>query len=119
MHPSFSFSEETVGFLIEDGVFDKERSEELFAEISKKIKRFGKINLYLEDQGIDKFTLPAISDNVLFKHENKEKLNKVALVSDRKWIHACATVENLFLPIAVKSFTVDERMEAMSWIMEK
>lgn len=118
MNSSFSFSERTVGFLIEDGVFDKERANKLFMEISEKIKRFGSINLYLEDQGVEKFTLPAITEHLFFKHENKHNLNKVALVSDRKWIHACASLENMFLPIDVKSFAIDDRVDAMSWIME-
>jgi len=118
MSPSFSFSEKTVGFLIEDGVFNKKRAASLIAEIEKKIERFGSINLYLEDQGVERFTLPAISEHLLFKYEHKENLGKVALVSDRKWIHACASIEKLLLPINVKSFAVEKRMEAMKWIME-
>ncbi|MAZ72294.1 MAG: hypothetical protein CMC70_04020 [Flavobacteriaceae bacterium] len=116
MNSSFSFSDNTVGFFIEDGVFDTERFDKLCVEIVDKIDRFGKINLYLEDQGIDRFTLPAVSKEILFKIEYKEHLNKVALVTDRKWIHACATIENFFLPVKIKSFNTDERIDAMSWI---
>ncbi len=116
MNSSFSFSDNTVGFFIEGGVFDVARVDTLIENVKKKIETYGKINLYLEDQGVEHFTLPAVAKEIHFKIEHKEQLNKVALVSDRKWIYACAIIENLFLPIEVKSFEVDQRMDAMSWI---
>lgn len=103
---------------MEGGVYDAQRIEALMSEIIEKMDRFGTISLYLEDQNVEKFTLGAIFKEVLFKIDNKERLKKIALVSDRKWIHTCATLENQFLPIVVKSFEVDNRVEAMDWIME-
>ena len=116
MNSSFSFSDNTVGFFIEGGIFNAERMERLIENIVKKIDTYGKINLYLEDQGVEHFTLLAVAKEIQFKIEHKKELNKVALVSDRKWIHACGKIVNLFLPIEVKSFDIGQRMEAISWI---
>ncbi|QIE59351.1 STAS/SEC14 domain-containing protein [Rasiella rasia] len=118
MNSSFSFSEDTVGFFIV-GVVDEEHIAALNDEILEKMQRFGKINLYLEDNGIERFTIPAIVNEILFKIEHADKLNKVVLVTNIKWIKACVAIENLFLPTQIKSFDTDNRIEAMSWIAER
>ena len=115
METSFSFSDNTVGFFF-DGVVDQEKIQNFRNTIEDKFERYNKINIYLEDNGIEKFTLPAILDEIAFKFKNSNKLHKIALVTDIKWIHACAALENLILPTTIKSFSLDKRMDAMSWI---
>ncbi len=119
MNSSFSFSKNTVGFFIEGGVFDQDRFEELADQIRAKIDRYKIINLYLEDQGIESFTIPAISKKILFEHKFKDNLNKVALVTDRRWIKACAAVQDLYMPTTIKTFAVEDRIDAMSWIAQQ
>lgn len=118
MESSFSFSKETVGFFI-DGVVDEDRINQLHHQILAKIEKHKKVNLYLEDNGIERFTLPAIAEQIKFKLTNADKLNKVALVTNRKWIQACAAIENLFLPTTIKSFPTEDRLDAISWIAER
>ncbi|WP_432411758.1 STAS/SEC14 domain-containing protein [Rasiella sp. SM2506] len=118
MNSSFSFSDDTVGYFIE-GVVDENSVNQLHIRILEKLNKYGKINLYLEDNGIENFTIPAIINQILFKIEHADKLRKIALVTNRKWIQGCGAVENLFLTTTIKSFDTEKRMEAMSWIAER
>ncbi len=118
MLSSFSFSEDTIGYLIE-GNFNEETMQNLHNQILEKLKEFESINLYLEDSNIQNFTLSAVLEDISFKFENSKHFKKIALVTDRKWMHLCATFENLFMDASVKSFSVDDRVKAMNWITEK
>jgi SpoIIAA-like len=117
MHSSFSFSENTLGFLV-DGVLDKKRVKKINKEILDKIERYGKINLYLEDDGIENFTLPALVKEISFKIKHADRLNRVALVSNERWVDACAGIQNFLLSTDVKTFSTKNRLRAMSWIVQ-
>ena len=118
MLSSFSFSEDTVGFLLE-GTFGEETVQQLHARILEKFEDFETINLYLEDSGIETFSLTAVIENLFFKLEHNGKFNKVALVSDRKWIHLCGKLEKMLGDIDIRSFVSEDRMEAITWIAER
>ncbi len=113
----FSFSHHTVGFII-DGVFDLEASKTLHTKIEEKINGFDKINLYIEDNNLEKITLPAVYDDCKFKIENSDKFNKIAMVTDRLWLKACMSIKNATSRTNVKWFATEDRMKAMDWIAE-
>ncbi|MFC7356685.1 STAS/SEC14 domain-containing protein [Jejudonia soesokkakensis] len=115
MHSSFTFSKDTVGFLI-DGNVNEKAINKLQIEILEKLKSFDKINLYLEDSNIESFTLPAIVNQLMFKLEHGDRFRKIAIVTDRKWIHMCGSIENIFLSGTLKNFDISERLKAMNWI---
>lgn len=115
MHSSFTFSKNTVGFLI-DGDVDEKAINKLQIEILEKLKSFDKINLYLEDSNIESFTLPAVVNQMMFKFEYGDRFNKVAMVTDRKWIHLCGNLKNMFLSATIKNFDTSDRLKAMNWI---
>lgn len=115
MHSSFTFSKDTIGFLI-DGEFDEKAANKVHVEILEKLKTHKKINLYLEDSNLESFTLPGVVNQVLFKFEYGDRFNKVAMVTDRKWIHLCGNLKNMFLSATIKNFDTSERIKAMNWI---
>lgn len=115
MYDSFSFAKNTVGFIINDE-FNEVVSTKLHEEIEDKLKAYTQIHLYLEDANIKSFTLSAVVDDILFKFKNSEHFAKVALVTDRKWIQACASIENFFFEGTVRTFSSEERMDAINWI---
>ncbi|UAB81573.1 STAS/SEC14 domain-containing protein [Marixanthomonas sp. SCSIO 43207] len=117
MLSNFSFSDSTVGFLIE-GKFDTETVNKLLSDIEAKLKVYDQINLYIEDVGIKSFHLPALIKETIFKLKHKDRFYKVALVSNRKWIHACGSISSLFTDSITQNFTSENRLKAMTWIAE-
>lgn len=117
MFSTFSFSNNTVGFLI-DGNLNQKTVDNLHQQILERLDAFEKINLYMEDTGIESFSLPAVIDEILFKIKHNDKFHKIALVTNHKWIHLCGGIENLFLDIKIKSFDIKDRLEAITWIAE-
>jgi hypothetical protein len=115
MLSDFSFSEDTVGFLI-DGVMDKDAIVELRSRILKKLERYDKINLYLEDVNIERFSFSAVKIATLFPVENKDRFHKIALVTDRKWIHALGALDTILVGVTIRNFDTSNRLKAMSWI---
>ncbi|WP_114492038.1 STAS/SEC14 domain-containing protein [Candidatus Ulvibacter alkanivorans] len=118
MFTSFSFSEDTVGFML-TGTFDDKIVERLHQEILEKLQTHDKINLYIEYNGIDEFTLPSLLKELIFKLKHTDDFDKVALVADEKWIKLCASMENLFLSSNIKNFDVEDRLKAINWIAQR
>jgi hypothetical protein len=117
MLSDFSFSENTVGFLVE-GSFSQETASKLIATIESKLDFYDTINLYIEDTGIEHFSLKALADEILFKFKHSERFNKVALVTDRKWLQACNNLLDVFGTTNARNFATEDRLKALSWIME-
>lgn len=114
----FSFSDDTIGFLLE-GVIDEATFDSLHSQIREKWEVYGKISLYIEDTGIETLSIIGFIKELLFKIENPKRFHKIALVSDRKWIYICGAIEDLFIEAKVKNFASEERLEAISWIAQK
>ena len=115
MLSNFSFSDSTVGFLIE-GKFDTKTVDKLISDIEEKLKIYDRINLYIEDVGIETFYIPALIKEILFKLKHKDRFHKVALISNRKWIRACGNISSLFTDSITQNFTSEDRLKAMTWI---
>ncbi len=117
MLSDFSFSENTVGFLLE-GDFNKETSSKLITAIEAKLDFFEEINLYIEDTGIENFTMKALLEEVVFKYQHAHRFNKVALVTDRRWLKACNNLLDLFGDTQARNFATENRLGGLAWIME-
>lgn len=115
MQVDFSFSQNTVGYIVE-GVMDKTAIKNLKNQISEKLDKFETINLYLEDNGIERFTFNSVFISTLFPNKDSNRLKKVAIVTNRKWIRALSSMENLITKAEIKNFTTEKRIDAMSWI---
>ena len=117
MSLEFSFSQNTVGYII-DGVMDKTAINDLKQEILKKFETHDIINLYLEDSGIERFSINAVLIATIFPVEYHHRFGKIALVTDRRWIHALGFIDTLLVKVEIKNYTTEKRMDAMSWIAE-
>ncbi|MFT5908475.1 MAG: hypothetical protein ACI825_001521 [Planctomycetota bacterium] len=118
MSSSFAFADHIVGFIISDDI-DVKAIEKLHIVILDKMNEFIKVNLYLEDDNIEKFSFAAILKGIKFHTEHHGEFSKVVLVTDRKWLQMCSKLENIFLSTTIKSFKTEDRLEAMSWIAEE
>lgn len=115
MISSFSFSDNTVGYIL-SGVVNELTINRIIVQIEEKWERFDSINLYLEDDNIEDFTLGAIFKEIQFKLGNAKKFDKIAVVTNRKWIKACSALENLFVSTEMRAFETEERIRALSWV---
>ncbi|RXG28033.1 SpoIIAA family protein [Leeuwenhoekiella palythoae] len=111
----FSLSDNSIGYIVE-GTMDYKAVQELKEAILDKFKKHDSINLYLEDNNIERFSLDAVFIAGIFPMQHKNQLNKVAMVTNRKWIHAIANFNKAVIGKDLRNFTIDRRMEAMNWI---
>ena len=118
MVSEFSFAEDTIGFFIEGDV-DRQATHELGKGIYETLTENTKMSLYLEDMNIHSFTTTAILIGIIFPFKYGRKFNKLALVSDRKWLHIVGYIQNTLTSVKVRSFSTKDRLEGMSWIMDR
>ncbi|NND63411.1 MAG: STAS/SEC14 domain-containing protein [Flavobacteriaceae bacterium] len=112
---NFSFANDAVGYMIE-GDYDREAIELLEAELLKKFKEFDKIKIYLEDSGIYRFRVASIFNTFIFPFKHRGKFSKIALVTDRKWIHCLAYLNSILISAKLRKFTTCKRQKALDWI---
>jgi porphobilinogen deaminase len=117
MFLNFSFPNDSIGYIV-DGVMDTQAIHYLRGEILKKLEEHDKINIYLEDAGVERFSLNSIIITTLFPHKHRDCFKKVAMVTDRKWIHLITSINNIFISATVRNFTTEKRMDAIAWITE-
>ncbi|MEL6811291.1 MAG: STAS/SEC14 domain-containing protein [Bacteroidota bacterium] len=118
MFLNFSFSNDAIGYIV-DGRMDSKAIRYLRDEILKKLEEHDKINLYLEDSGIESFSLNSVVTTTLFPHKHRGRFNKVAMVTDHKWIHLLVSLNSVFLDANIRNFTTDRRLEAIEWINQE
>lgn len=118
MKVDFSFSDNTHGFIVE-GVLDKKSAIELRAQALKILETVDKINFYVEDNDIKRFTLPAIIIALIFPLRHANRFDKIALVTNRKWIKRLAYIDNYLTRGEIRHYTIENRMDAVLWIAKK
>lgn len=76
-----------------------------------------KINLYMEYVHVNGVTLGAVWQDMKAYVKFFNHYNKIAIVSNRKWIEMGSTAEDFFIPnINMKHFGMDERVNAVKWL---
>lgn len=118
MYSDFSFAENTVGFMLE-GTVTKNDFDSICSALKSKLEKHDKINVYLENNDIDHYTVPAVFKEIAFKIKYGERFNKVAIVTNGKWIKALAVLENVISAAHIKSFSIEDRVAAMNWVTEE
>jgi len=118
MYSTFSFAKNTVGFILE-GEITKKDFNKICSALKSRLKEHDKINIYLENNNIDHYTIPAVFKEIAFKLKYGEHFDKVAIVTNRKWIKALAVLENVISAAHIKNFSIEDRLEAMNWVTEK
>lgn len=117
MLSSFSFSDNRIGFII-DGPYDEEAMEKIQFEITEKLKKFDKLNLYIEDTPNAEISLKSMIVKLPFKIKIGRHFTKVAIVSDRKGVHLIRAFERVFFSGEFRQFSSSRRLEAIKWISE-
>lgn len=115
MISTFEFADNVVGIIV-DSSLDEELMKKLQRHICKKFESHDEVNLFFEIKEGNKMTFKAFIDQMKFNVDYDGKFNKVALVTDLKWLHNSMAVKDFIMSADIKSFTNEERLKALSWI---
>lgn len=115
MLSTFSLADNIIGFII-DGPYDDVSVEKIQNEVQEKLEVFDMVSLYVEDTSNADISLKAVIKSIPFKIKTGNRLDKMAVVTDRKWLQFVSTLEKLFFNAELRVFTTDQRLEAIQWI---
>lgn len=73
------------------------------------------MNLLLVVNDMD-FSMKALKEDFLFGKDHMHEFNKVAVVSDKKWVEIGAKMEDTMPNLEVKHFDKNHHTDAVTWI---
>lgn len=115
-------SEKVMGLRIE-GKVEQGEYEPVLESLENKLNTAGHINLYMEVPHTPNIPAQAVWDSIKVGLANlknyNDKLDRVAVVTDKGWLKAATALENALFPgIEERSFSMEEAEEAKNWIQE-
>ncbi|MDT0641317.1 STAS/SEC14 domain-containing protein [Zunongwangia sp. F363] len=117
MLQTFNLAENVIGIII-DSYVDEDLTESLQQEVLEKMKKFGKINLFLEIRKGRELSVKAFFKNAHFNIEHSNGFNKVAVVSDLTWLKGAMVFKDILTEAKIETFPNSERLKALSWISQ-
>jgi len=115
MLSTFTLSDNIIGFIV-DGSYDELAVEKIQSEVNEKLEIYEKVNLYLEDTINANISFKAILKSLPFKIKTGNRFEKVAIVTDRKWLQVLSYLEKIFFNAEIRIFSGQNRLEAIQWI---
>lgn len=99
----------------------KEEMEKAFANLLNKMENRQKVNFYIEVENWEGIDLDAFIEDIrlLFGNLGKflNKMEKIALVTDSKFIRGPASAGYKFIPvITLKAFSLEEKEAVKAWV---
>jgi len=92
----------------------------LIPEVKKKLEKYDKISvLYQVDSDFDKYEFSALLDDSKLGLGNFFSWDRIAVVTDKRWIGDGAKVFGFMMPAKVNVFSTNELNAAKDWISEK
>ncbi len=86
--------------------------------LDAKVKRWDKVNVYVEIGDLDAVTLPALWEEIKQDAKHFNDFNRAAVVSDDSvLLKAAAAVIGAVTPAEVKYFTSSQKAEALRWAL--
>ncbi|TVZ27056.1 SpoIIAA-like protein [Gillisia sp. Hel_I_86] len=117
MIPTFEFSKNVVGFLIDSDVNSK-LIEEIHAAINDRLQENETINLFIEIKPGNNISFSALIKDLKFKTQHASRFKKIAVVTDIHWFQNAMEIKDLIMNAEVKGFEHIYRLKAMNWIAE-
>ena len=110
--------EQNIIYTIAEGKLDDEDYERIIPLLQEKVRSFGKIRWYFEMRDFKGWTLSALWKDLKFDFENRENLERIAMVGDREWEKELTQLMKPFTDADIKFFETEEREDAKDWIKE-
>lgn len=115
MISSFTLADNIIGFIV-DGPYNDSSVAKIQNEVNNKLALFDKVNLYVEDTSDADISLKAVLKNLPFKIRTGNRFERVAVVTDRKWLQVISMIEKFFFNAELRIFSTQQRLEAIQWI---
>ncbi|NND16727.1 MAG: STAS/SEC14 domain-containing protein [Eudoraea sp.] len=110
------FTGNNIGYIL-DGVMDMKSLNNFWYEILEKLASHEKVNLYVEDENLDSFTLNIILIVTLFPLEYADKFDKIVFVAPGKKHNALEKLKRILKRVTIKNFEVKDRQYARKWLI--
>lgn len=117
MVTSFEFCPHVVGMII-DSDLDESATERLNQKISEKLGEYQKINLFVELKKDKTISFAGMMKSLIFKLKNASHFSKIAFVGEVSWFKNLMEINDLLLDTEIKTFSNEERLQAITWISE-
>ena len=115
MLSTFDLAGHVIGIMIDRDLTDA-ILEEVTDEIHEKLKLYDKLNIYIELEKGRKITFKALIKGIKYKYSHAEKFEKIAIVTDSTWFQSAVNVSDILLDVDVRTFDLENRLEAIQWI---
>lgn len=110
-------SDNIIGLNI-DGWIEAEDIQKVAELIETKLNHEVKLRVYAEVNNWSGMSLAAFMQDLKFSLKHLNDFEKEAIVSDRKWLEGLAALGNTLFPsIEVKHFSLEEKDQALAWII--
>lgn len=108
-----------VGFTASGEVSDDDYEDVLIPAMEERFATYDKIRaLYYFDEGFEEFEAEAVWDDAKVGLKHLTDFEKIAVVSDQKWIRRSIKAFGWLMPGEVKLYEVSELEEAKAWVSE-
>jgi len=113
-----NIAKDVIGFELNGIVTAEDYEKRLIPAIEEKLQTTKKLKvLYHVDKDFDSYELKAMLDDAKAGFEFWNKWEKIAVVSDEKWIIDAVKVFAFMVPGAIKTFSNAELEEAKEWLL--
>jgi hypothetical protein len=104
-----------------EGDFNVEAFEQAMKKFLPELKSRERMNVYLEVASIGKFEAAAVWEDIKFGFKNmkelRDKVDKIALVTDEGWVRTLADTTYKFIPgIKMQSYAFADLKEARTCV---
>ncbi|MDG5786798.1 STAS/SEC14 domain-containing protein [Evansella sp. AB-P1] len=109
-------NKEAIMEVIVNGKITTEDIEEFEMIFKEKKENYGKINLLMEVHEIQGYSMNAVMEDLKFSANHWKEFNKIAVITDKKWIGLGSKISNILPGVEVKHFDFDEKEKALYWL---
>lgn len=93
--------------------------DEFIPQLKQAIQQYGKIRLLLDMQGFHGWDAGAFWEDLKFGLSDASHFDRIAMVGDKKWEKAMATLCKPFVSGTVQYFDRAEKGAAQNWLLEE
>jgi hypothetical protein len=92
--------------------------EELVPAVEELVKKEGNVCMLIDLEEFEGESIKAWSNDFKFGHEFHDKIDKMAIVGDKKWEEWLAALADPFYAREARYFHVDDISAAWDWLRE-